>query len=58
MFLEKVAEVFELEVESEKVTILGYAFREYIGDIVIAEKSFSFVSLKRILINLRNIARS
>lgn len=35
MFLEKVAEVFGLEVESEKVTILGYAFREYIGSIVI-----------------------
>lgn len=35
MFLEKVAEVFGLEVESEKVTILGYAFREYIGSIII-----------------------
>ena len=35
MFLEKVAEIFELEVTSEKVMLLGYAFRNHFGNIVI-----------------------
>lgn len=38
MFLEKVAEVFGLEVESEKVTILGYAFRDHFGNMVVEDE--------------------
>lgn len=35
MFLEKVAEVFELQVDSEKVVLLGYVFTNHFGNIVI-----------------------
>lgn len=38
MFLEKVAEVFGLEANSEKLILLGYAFRDHFGNMVVEDE--------------------